>query len=251
MPASPASSTRRVRAKDARKRRDAWIGYGVQLALACMVLVGLATFGAGVRHIVLHLQSLVWTPTDAVMLSLEEVVSEAPRKRPTWRLEGSYRYEFGGQRYVGERISFSIVSAAGADDWDDRVRARLRGPGAPITVWVDPDDPARSVAVRDIRWIEVGAALLFGLMFSGGGAVLLRALRSKGGPPPRTDEPIGVSWRAVTLMWLIAPCGLVLAWLLWRDDMPILAGCATLPLLLALNGTWRGLRGNSQTRGAG
>jgi hypothetical protein len=76
-------------------------------------------------------------------------------------VEGRYRYQFAGREYVGERLSFSIVRSNGFDDWDEQLRETLGAEGGAINILVNPDNPAESVALADIRWAEFGAILLF------------------------------------------------------------------------------------------
>ena len=61
---------------------------------------------------------------------------------------------FAGKPYSGSRLGLSTVGGSdNIDDWHHEVNARLedaRAAGKPVTVWVNPDNPAESVFDREI-----------------------------------------------------------------------------------------------------
>lgn len=198
------------------------------------VLLGLAAAVLAGWQVAQHLQSLSW---NSVPATLETLGSANAARRSTSRIAGRYRYQFDGVEHVGDRLSFSLASDSNFDDWQEQVRNHVGAPGDTFEAWVDPHNPADSVALRAVRWGEVGLLLLSAVIFSGGGMALLGAAAQKG----RSRAP-GVSWPLIGCMWLIAPLGGMLAWLLWMDSMPWWAALALLPLLLAVQGTIAGVR---------
>lgn len=212
----------------------------VLLGMAATVLAGL--------QIVQHLQSLTW---EAVPATLQEVRQETHAypgaagslRQTTGRYAARYRYAYDGVEYEGARLSFSLASDNGFDDWQEQVREHVGAPGGTFEVWVDPANPSDSVALRAVRWSEVGLLTLAAMVLAGGGLALLGAAAQKG----RTSAP-GISWPLVCAMWAVAPFGLVVAWLLWMDDMPGWAALGLLPVLLAGNGTIAGVRQRIRSR---
>lgn len=119
----------------------------------------------------------------------------------TYRAYGRYRYVYGDRSYTGERVQLS----GGADNIGDyqqtlgRRLARAAAAGTPITVYVDPADPGRSVVERDLRWSLVGFKSLFVLTFGGvGTGMLVFALRT-----PRARDPGRPEYQASP--WLVNP----------------------------------------------
>lgn len=130
----------------------------------------------------------------------------------TFHAEGAYRYSFAGREYSGSRLGLSKVGGSdNIDDWHEAVNARLedaRAAGRPITVWVDPDNPADSVLDRDIRWNEIVFFVPFALAFGGVGVGALVAipfvLRGKAGGAPRAAAVPAQGGSGAGFVWLFA-----------------------------------------------
>lgn len=202
-------------------------------------LIGLVALLLAGWPVINHLRAQHWDEHPATLEAL--YASHSPESRKTAsssRLEGRYRYQIGGREYIGERISFSIIRSNGIDDWDEYVRETLGASGNSITIRVNPANPAESVAIADIRWAEVGAALLFAGAMGGGGLALLAMAGADGRHPlyqmPR-NEGARVRASSVILMWLLAPLFGTLVWLLWRDGHGFWAGLAALQPVLTAN----------------
>jgi len=228
-----------------KKNRSLWPLLATGTAFS---LLGLAALLIAGWQIVSHLRAQHWVEQAAVLESLQTRDSSrsgSSLSARTSRMEGRYRYQFAGREYVGERLSFSIVRSSGFDDWDEQLRETLGAAGGTISILVNPDNPAESVAQAAIRWAEFGAILLFAAGMGGGGCLLLTIAWADGRRPPlleKTPAVIAVRGRTVILMWLLAPVFGTLAWLLWRDGHGIWAGLATLQLLLAANASVAYLR---------
>jgi hypothetical protein len=84
-----------------------------------------------------------------------------------------YSYEWKGRRYTGDRAgTFVLGGSSDVDDWEDRMDAMLTAAvneKKPVTVYVDPDDPAQSILDREIRWKLLLVFAPFGLAFAFGG----------------------------------------------------------------------------------
>jgi hypothetical protein len=98
----------------------------------------------------------------------------------TYLAEGRYRYSYGGRQYTGTRLGISTVGGSdNIDDWHQEVNARLadaKAAGRPVTVWVNPEDPAQAVFDRELRWREVLFLVPFSLAFGGVGVGALVAM---------------------------------------------------------------------------
>jgi hypothetical protein len=98
----------------------------------------------------------------------------------TYRAEATYRYRFDGRDYTGTRLGISAIGGSdNIDDWHEAIAGRLedaRTAGAPITVWVNPDNPAEAVVDREIRWKELIFLAPFSLAFGGVGVGSLVAM---------------------------------------------------------------------------
>lgn len=88
----------------------------------------------------------------------------------TYAAVAQYRYEYNGQQYEGERVSFS----GGADNigsFHEDTYERLRGyvNGEPFIGYVNPEKPHKAVLIRDMRWGLFAFMLIFPLAFGGVG----------------------------------------------------------------------------------
>ena len=85
----------------------------------------------------------------------------------------SYHYAFGGRNFHGDRMGTNPIGGTdNVDDWHDRVHDHLsaaQAEGRPITVWVNPDNPAESMFDRQIRWSLLLFASVFAFGFGGVG----------------------------------------------------------------------------------
>jgi len=85
----------------------------------------------------------------------------------------TYHYTFDGQRHSSDRRgTLRIEGTSNVDDFDDRVASiieRGRQEKRPITVWVNPDNPAEAMIDRDIRWMMMVFMVPFALAFGGVG----------------------------------------------------------------------------------
>ena len=88
--------------------------------------------------------------------------------------EGNYyRYRFGGREFRNNRLGAErIEGTSDVDDFDERVAqrfARAREENKPMTVYVNPDNPAESMVDREIRWTLFLVMFPFAFGFGGVG----------------------------------------------------------------------------------
>lgn len=77
----------------------------------------------------------------------------------------AYAYEVGGNSYTGERAAFGApLGFGGGLGGVARAQARQHEPGATVTVWVDPKNPADSVLRRSapssVAMVAIGVVVL-------------------------------------------------------------------------------------------
>ncbi len=207
------------------------------------LLIGIVLLGLCVMKVAQHLQAQSWQPVQATLLErgveLETNASGDEKIGGAASLSGAYAYQWQGRRYKSSRLSFSSAKTRSMgmdpDDWDARLDKLMGEPGNTFQVWVNPAAPAEAVALRDLRWLEIGAMAGFGLLL-----VWLSAIFLFGGDPHRATAAF--SWRTVGVMWLVGAYLGVLVPLLWRDGHPVWAVLCALPLLLAMYGTMHGIQ---------
>ena len=111
----------------------------------------------------------------------------------------TYDYRFGGRDYSGDRVGIS----SGGDNIGEyqretgrRLETAFRN-GAPIEIFVNPDNPSEAIIDREVRWSLVGFKSIFVIVFGGAGfAMLIWAWRAM--PPQLFSEtaPTSEPWLA-------------------------------------------------------
>ena len=124
-----------------------------------------------------------------------------------------YHYTYGGKNYGGDRLGANPIGGTdNVDSWHEDMAAMLseaQRDGKPITVWVNPDNPAESMVDRTIRW-KLGVFIIpFALGFGGAGVgalvVFFRTLFRPAEDVKR--DPIGTPATAsggVFMIWAFA-----------------------------------------------
>ena len=174
-----------MRSKVRQKKMRGWLAYlffGLFAAMGTMFFV-IAT--------VLPLWQIYsaksWIDVPCRILS-SEVGESQGEDGPTYRVDITYSYEFGGQSYTGDRYDFSSGSSSG---YEGKARIVERYPvGLDTECYADPDKPERSVINR-----APGAYLWWGLMslpfmiIGFGGLFWLRSPARLRKPEEDDDEP--------------------------------------------------------------
>lgn len=142
-----------------------------------------------------------WVKVRATVDSASLQESSGSDGGTTYHAEGRYRYTYGGQQHTGTRLGISTMGGSdNIDDWHHEVNARLadaRSAGLPVTVWVNPDNPAESVFDRELRWGEILFLVPFSLAFGGVGVGALVAMafvlkgKGEGGAQEAVSRAIG------------------------------------------------------------
>jgi hypothetical protein len=206
------------------------------------LLIGIVLLGLAVMKVAQHIGALAWQPVQATLLERgvdnEQSSSGGDKIGGGARQNGAFAYQWQGKRYQSAQLSFSSMMTRSMgmdpDDWDARLDRLLGEPGHTFTAWVNPAAPAQAVALRDLRWLEIGAMVGIGLLL-----VWLSAIFLLGGDPHR--DTAAFSWRTVAVMWVVGSMLAVLVPLLWRDGHPVWAVLAAVPLMLVLYGTAYGM----------
>ena len=163
---------------------------------AIFVIAGMVPGYFAVSSLWEWVQARDWAPVPAQILEANIEYGE-----DTQRAIARYRYEYGGHRYEGSRVSFY----GGSDNIGDfhydsyRLLSDHQNSGKPFTIYVDPDNPAESVARRDLRPGLLAFMMLFPLVFGGAGsgviAFAIYSSRSQRGQQKREDDHPDEPWR--------------------------------------------------------
>ena len=126
----------------------------------------------------------------------------------TYQAYAEYSYTFGGERYVGERVSLSD-GGDNIGDYQIDMGRRLQNivaSGKTIVVYADPEAPHNSIIDRNLRWGLIGFKFIFLLVFGGVGLGLLifvwRAAPEKDASLPEfQDSPwlLNDAWQTPTI----------------------------------------------------
>ncbi|NOZ94807.1 MAG: DUF3592 domain-containing protein [Acidobacteria bacterium] len=176
------------------------------------------------------LRARMWKPVTARVIASNirrhESTNNDGRRSVTWNADILYEYEVGGHRYRSNRWGWVTGSSSGSTSKRKLVRRHPRG--STLTVWVDPGDPTRAVAVRGytlghlLFLIPLAAALGAGLLYRLSG----RAFASKpyeGAAPPageerRTEGPL-VLTPGRSRIWKVV--GILLFTLIWNGIISV------------------------------
>lgn len=115
-------------------------------------------------------QAANWTATPATLLAVN-----LERGDDTYRATARYRYQWDGRDFEGDRVSL-FGASDNIGDFHEKTYSRLRNKqrsNKPITVYVDPDNPADSMIIRDMRWGLFAFLMIFPLVFGGAGAGII------------------------------------------------------------------------------
>lgn len=169
-PADPKTATLGgVKLNQATRKQGALVYFGA----ACFLVFGLLFAGFGANKLLDARASRLWLSAPAEILSatLETGGSSGGRGTAIRTPLITYRYTVAGQTYTGDRAAF-VYRSNSAGHYLQRFPAGKR-----TAAYYDPQDPARSVLVRDgygRLWIFVA----FGSVFAVTGGWLLQRLLS-------------------------------------------------------------------------
>lgn len=108
-----------------------------------------------------------WAPAQAELIEVQ--LHRA--KSDSYRVEARYRYVFGGDAHLGERVAIH-ERADNIGDFQYQLGARLRDAwqrGEPVPVWVNPSQPDEAVLDRSFRPGLFALQMVMVLLFGGFG----------------------------------------------------------------------------------
>lgn len=111
-----------------------------------------------------------WQKTPAQIVSVE-----IDDKRDTVKTEVKYEYQWGDDRYVGDRLCIQ-TETDNVSSFHERVGTELqkyKNSGEPFRCFVSPSQPSQSVLYRDLRWEILSFLSVFGTLFGSIGMGLL------------------------------------------------------------------------------
>ncbi len=152
-----------------KKRGSRWPG----------VLFGLVFFSVGAGFLVLSVVPNLWDVTrmqDWVQVQADVVAADLETNHSddgtTYKVTASFRYEYKGQRYTGNRVGIADGGRDNVGHWHEETYGKLNGRGHAM-LWVNPAEPSESVFDRGLRWGLFGFKMIFVVVFGGVGAVVM------------------------------------------------------------------------------
>jgi len=116
-----------------------------------------------------------WVPVEARLLSVDLQLRHDSDGGTTYRVRAEYEYDWRGERFLSSKVDF-LPGADGLGNYHRNTYRRLNRAfqaSEPVTAWVDPDDPARAVLERGMRWGRFAFGMLFPMVFGGAGLGLI------------------------------------------------------------------------------
>ena len=154
------------------------------------VLFGLVFFSVGAGFLVFSVVPNLWDVTrmqDWVPVQAEVVAAELETGSSdggtTYRVTASFRYNYKGQHYTGNRVGIADSGRDNVGDWHQVTYGKLNGRRHAM-LWVNPADPSESVFDREMRWGLLGFKMIFVIVFGGAGAVIMWFSNRKPKPVP-------------------------------------------------------------------
>ena len=124
----------------------------------------------------------------------------------TYEAYAEYTYSYNGVRYTGSRVSLAGGSDNIGNYQQDTGRRLQAAAGGNVVVYVDPEEPARSIIDPQLRWGLIGFKSIFLLVFGGFGLGMLifvwRAATDKDADLPEfRDAPwlLNDKWQTPTI----------------------------------------------------
>ena len=115
---------------------------------------------------------LAWEETRCTITS-SAVGSHSDSDGTTYSIDITYRYEWEGQPYTGDRYNFSFGSSSGREG-KAKVVARYPS-GEEVPCWVHPGRPEKAVLARTVGWEALFVLLPLVFVVIGGGGLLAMA----------------------------------------------------------------------------
>ena len=142
---------------------------GTLIAIPCLA-VGMGTLWLILSAFYASFAANDWVKVRADVLTGDVVPTG---RRGSMQATGTYRYQYKGATYESKQLGVGNWGGDNMGDWHQRMGDYLKAALAekrPITVFVNPEDPAQAVIDPDIRWATIGFLSIFALAFSAVGA---------------------------------------------------------------------------------
>jgi hypothetical protein len=112
-----------------------------------------------------------WTSTQANVMFVKTDAVNVPRRIGRFEVELRYNYVFDGKQYTGSRLVFAGLQGDKTTVWNGYWASRMaeffensRAVGRPVSVFVNPANPAEATVFRDMPWDHYVAASLLMLL---------------------------------------------------------------------------------------
>jgi len=220
--------------------------HGVSWFALLFLIPGLGVIlGGPVHTFYLHLSTADWVRVPGVLEQVN-LLSQRSKDSTTHSVHAAYHYDYNGHRHYSSRVGYDW-SSDNLSDYQQRLvqRLELAQSRNRLRVWVNPDNPAESFLVRELRWKKMGFMTLFGGLFTAAGLFLLKLGRSSSASEQvASGEPILSSaqhghwlfgFMAITFLGLSLPGVLAIPDELEKNNWPILV-----VLMFPLAGLWLG-----------
>ena len=195
------------------KKKAEESGGGAIVGVGCLALFAMP-FACGALFMAWKLGAMLWLavevqswePTPATLESVQLKTHSGDSE--TYEVLATYRYEFNGQQFTGDRVGLS-TDADNFEKYHKQLHARLddaKQAGVAVDCFVDPDDPSRSLLDRTLRPVvlaffvpfvfgfgAVGFGLLWGAWYAGRAIKRENALKAA---DPETPWLWRDDWRA-------------------------------------------------------
>lgn len=141
--------------------------YYSALVLLSLPFIVVSFFLAGwiLRDLWMHREIQAWIPVRATLLDAKLESRPGRRGRVSHRATAQYRYDFDGQTYESDHVSIhsSFDRVGTSQQVQGGELERLHKAFAPVTAYVDPSHPSRSILFRDLRPGLLSLRLMCGL----------------------------------------------------------------------------------------
>jgi hypothetical protein len=205
--------------------------------LAILFLFGFFVFSYSGYTLYQHARSLSWVSTKARTVNMNAENTDHQIRRigelaqKTSKVSATFEYDFGGQNFNSNQLSFFPERTKGLDQWDQKILNTLLPAQNTdeILAWVNPEKPTEAVLLRDMRWTLFAVYFFVGLFLMAASAALLWGA-------PQTNGPTEPSLLAVGIILVFSVYCLFLSYFLFKDGYKIWSVISVLPSLIALNG---------------
>ncbi len=121
----------------------------------------------GVKQLYGWIASGSWDQVPMTIISADLEVSHSDDST-TYEAVAEYRYQYNGQEFTGDRVSFASGSDnIGSFHQDTHALLREYVNGEPFLGYVNPEHPEKSVLIRKMRWGLFAFTMLFPILFGG------------------------------------------------------------------------------------